>query len=219
MDLIVALCYKIAMAKNLTHEQRLIGYVRVSTQEQNVDLQVQALRKFGVPKDDLWIEKKSAVARERPELDGAIASLREGDTLVVWRLDRIARSMAELYRRIAQIDEAGARFKSLTEGFDFSDISGKLILAVLGAVAEFERNLIAQRTTAGIAAAKARGQTFGRKPVMTDAKREKAHKLLLAGHTTAEVAKAIGVKQGLIYKYFKVDKRADGSIWITEKEV
>lgn len=207
------------MAKNSTPDQRLVGYVRVSTQEQNVDLQVQALSKFGVAKSDLWIEKKSAVARERPELDGAIASLREGDTLIVWRLDRIARSMTELYRRIGEIDQAGAKFKSLTEGFDFSDISGKLILAVLGAVAEFERNLIAQRTSAGIQAAKARGKTFGRKPVMTDAKRAQAHKMLLDGKTTSEVAKAIGVKTGLIYKYFRIEKDDKGVVWITEKKV
>lgn len=205
------------MAKKLNQDQNLIGYVRVSTVEQNVDMQVSALRKYGVPKDAIWIEKVSAVAKRRPALDDAIAALREGDVLVVYRLDRIARSMTELYRRIEQIEGAGAGFKSLTEGFDFNHISGKLLLAILGAVAEFERNLIRERTSAGVAAAKARGQKFGRAQIMTPEKQDKAERLLLKGKTTAQVAEAIGCKPGLLYRYFTMERQEDGTFLISRK--
>lgn len=204
------------MATKKNQDQRLIGYVRVSTAEQNVDMQVQALRRFGVPASAIWIEKVSAASKKRPELDGAIDSLREGDTLVVWRLDRIARSMTELYRRIEQIEGAGASFRSLTEGFDFGQIGGKLVLAILGAVAEFERNLIRERTSAGVAAAKARGQRFGRAQIMTPAKQDKAEKLLLAGKSTEAVAAAIGCKPGLLYRYFHIGVE-DGYVVVSRK--
>ena len=148
----------------------LVGYARVSTEDQRLDLQTDALLAAGVLPDNLHVEKVSGASAKRPALDMAIKDLREGDTLVVWRLDRLARSMRQLYARLDQIYGKGAYFRSLQEGFDFGTISGKLVLGVLGLVAEFERQLISQRTTAGIAALKARkgaDHTWGRAWHMT----------------------------------------------------
>ena len=154
----------------MTQTGFLVGYARVSTEEQKLDLQLDALRAAGVLPDNLHVEKISGASSKRPFLDLAIKDLREGDTLVVWRLDRLARSMRQLYHRLDQIYAKGAYFRSITENFDFGTISGKLVLGVLGLVAEFERQLIAQRTTAGIAALKARkgrGYKWGRELYMT----------------------------------------------------
>lgn len=148
----------------------LVGYARVSTEDQSLDLQTDALLAAGVFPDNLHVEKVSGASPKRPALDLAIKDLREGDTLVVWRLDRLARSMRQLYARLDQIYAKGAYFRSLTEAFDFGTISGKLVLGVLGLVAEFERQLTAQRTAAGIAARKARkgkDHKWGRKLYMT----------------------------------------------------
>jgi DNA invertase Pin-like site-specific DNA recombinase len=134
----------------------LVGYARVSTEDQSLDLQTDALKEAGVLDDNLHVEKISGASAKRPALDLAIKDLRPGDTLVVWRLDRLARSMRQLYARLDQIYAKEAYFRSITESFDFGTISGKLVLGVLGLVAEFERQLIAQRTAAGIAALKKR---------------------------------------------------------------
>ena len=151
----------------------LIGYARVSTEDQKLDLQLDALRSAGVLPDNLHVEKISGASARRPALDLAIKDLREGDTLVVWRLDRLARSMRQLYHRLDQIYAKGANFKSITEAFDFGTVSGKFVLGILGLVAEFERQIIAQRTSAGIAALKARqgnGYHWGRQVYMTPAR-------------------------------------------------
>ena len=148
----------------------LVGYARVSTEDQKLDLQTDALLAAGVKPDNLHVEKVSGASSKRPALDLAIKDLRAGDTLVVWRLDRLARSMRQLYSRLDQIYAKGASFKSLTEQFDFGTVSGKFILGILGLVAEFERQIIAQRTQAGIAALKSRkGKEYkwGRKLHMT----------------------------------------------------
>ena len=146
----------------------LIGYARVSTEDQSLELQTDALTKAGCL--NIYTEKLSGAKKRRPELAMAIKDLREGDTLVVWRLDRLARSMRQLYNRLDQIYAKGANFKSITEAFDFGTVSGKFVLGILGLVAEFERQIIAQRTSAGIAALKARqgnGYKWGRQVYMT----------------------------------------------------
>jgi DNA invertase Pin-like site-specific DNA recombinase len=148
----------------------LVGYARVSTEDQSLDLQTDALTAAGVLPDNMHVEKISGASAKRPALDLAIKDLREGDTLVVWRLDRLARSMRQLYARLDQIYAKGAYFRSVTENFDFGTISGKLVLGVLGLVAEFERQLISQRTAAGIAALKSRkgaDHKWGRELYMT----------------------------------------------------
>jgi DNA invertase Pin-like site-specific DNA recombinase len=189
----------------------LVGYARVSTEEQKLDLQTDALTLAGVLPDNLHVEKISGASSKRPALDLAIKDLREGDTLVVWRLDRLARSMRQLYHRLDQIYAKGAYFRSITEAFDFGTISGKLVLGVLGLVAEFERLLIAQRTAAGIEALKKRkGKEYkwGRKLHMTpervklvgDHLNGRNGKKKLSGPKVAEL---LDVSTASIYGYWK----------------
>lgn len=139
----------------------LVGYARVSTLEQNLDMQVQALLRAGVHRDNLHVEKVSAVDAKRPRLEWAIDSLREGDVLIVWKLDRIARSMRHLFDCIDRIEAAGASFRSITESVDNSTPFGKAFIQILGMFAELERNQIVERTQAGVDAAKKRGVKFG----------------------------------------------------------
>ncbi len=189
----------------------LVGYARVSTEDQRLDLQVDALRSAGVLPDNLHVEKVSGTSAKRPALDLAIKDLREGDTLVVWRLDRLARSMRQLYGRLDQIYAKRANFRSITENFDFGTISGKFILGILGLVAEFERQIIAQRTSAGIAALKARKGSdyrWGKQLHMTpdrvklvgDHLNGRNGKKQLSG---PKIAKKLGVSTASIYGYWK----------------
>jgi DNA invertase Pin-like site-specific DNA recombinase len=189
----------------------LVGYARVSTADQKLELQLDALRKAGVREDNLHVEKVSAASTRRPALELAIKDLRQGDTLLVWRLDRLARSMRELYKRLDQIHAKGARFKSLTEAFDFDTVSGKFVLGILGLATEFERQVIAQRTAAGIAALKARrgkSHSWGRKVIMTPEKIKIAGDYLngrngkprLSGPKTAA---KLGVSTAAVYQHWK----------------
>jgi DNA invertase Pin-like site-specific DNA recombinase len=189
----------------------LVGYARVSTEDQRLDLQLDALRAAGVLPDNLHVEKVSGASAKRPALDLAIKDLREGDTLVVWRLDRLARSMRQLYSRLDQVYAKRANFRSLTENFDFGTISGKFILGILGLVAEFERQIIAQRTQAGIAALKARkgkGYKWGRALYMTpervrlvgDYLNGRNGKPRLSG---PKIAKKLGVSTASVYGYWQ----------------
>lgn len=178
----------------------IVGYARVSTEEQRLDLQLDALRKAGVAKCDIYVEKVSAAAKKRPELDLCLKALREGDTLLVWRLDRLARSMRELYDRLDQVHRAGATFKSLSEGFDFTTATGRFMLAILGAVASMERDLISARTSAGIEAWRARGGSPGRKVQFTKDKQARAKQMLRQGMTIKEVAEKFKVSTSLLHQ-------------------
>src|SRR5918911_3131104 len=140
----------------------LIGYARVSTNEQNLDLQLDALRKEGVADEHIFTDKVTGTKAERPGLTQALSHLRSGDTLVVWRLDRLARSLAHLIELVNRLAGQGIAFKSLNERIDTSSATGKLVFHIFGAVAEFERNLIKERTLAGLTAARARGRLGGR---------------------------------------------------------
>jgi DNA invertase Pin-like site-specific DNA recombinase len=187
----------------------LVGYARVSTQDQNLDLQTTALRKAGVKEDNLHVEKISATAKNRPALDLAIKDLRPGDTLLVWRLDRFARSMRNLYAQLDRIYAKGAKFKSLTENFDFDTFTGKFVLGILGLVAELERQLIAHRTSAGIKTWKEKtGQSWGRQLIMTEPKIVKAGKMLNGGMSGPKVAAALHVSTASIYPHWKLDRSA-----------
>src|SRR5947209_6311689 len=140
----------------------LIGYTRVSTNEQNLDLQRDALLKAGVSQKDIYTDKVTGVKADRPGLTLAISHLRAGDTLVVWRLDRLGRSLRHLIETVTTLREQGISFKSLTENIDTATATGTLVFQIFGALAEFERNLITERTIAGLDAARARGRTGGR---------------------------------------------------------
>ncbi len=140
----------------------LIGYARVSTNEQNLDLQRDALLKAGVDAKNIYTDKVTAVKSERPGLQAALTHLREGDTFIVWRLDRLGRSLKHLIETVTALKEQGVAFKSLTENIDTSTATGNLVFQIFGALAEFERNLITERTIAGLDAARARGRKGGR---------------------------------------------------------
>ncbi len=188
----------------------LVGYARVSTEDQSLDLQTDALKAAGVKEANLHVEKVSGASPKRPELDYAIKDLRDGDTFVVWRLDRLARSMRQLYSRLDQIYAKGAYFRSLQENFDFGTVSGKLVLGVLGLVAEFERQIIAQRTSAGIAALRARrkDKSWGPKVYMTPERIK-----LVGDHLNGlngreklkgpQIAKKLGVSTASVYAFWK----------------
>lgn len=138
-----------------------IGYARVSTQEQHPEMQIDALTQAGC--EQVFQEKVSGTAEQRPEWESCLRSLRAGDTLVVWRLDRLARSLKHLVVIVDDLQERDIGFVSLTENIDTTSAGGRLVFHVFGALAEFERNLIRERTMAGLAAARARGRKGGRR--------------------------------------------------------
>ena len=189
---------------------RSVGYARVSTADQRLDLQLDALRAAGVMEDNLHVEKPmSATSKRKPALNLAIMDLRPGDTMVVWRLDRIARNIRELYARLDQIAAAGAGLKSLTENFDFSTASGKLILGFLALMADFERQLTIERTKAGMQALKARGHSLGAPRLMDEPKAKRAMELLRSGIGGPETAKKLGLATSTIYAYFTVKRKGN----------
>lgn len=196
----------------------LVGYARVSTVDQNLDLQVDALRKAGVKEDNLHVEKRSAASAKRPALDNAIKDLREGDTLVVWRLDRFARSMRDLYSRLDRVYAKGASFRSLTENFDFSTFTGKFVLGILGLVAELERQIIAHRTSAGIETWKAKGiGNWGRQAKLSEKQIVEAGRMLNSTSNPMsgpQVAKHFKVATPTIYQHWKLSRANKGPRFI-----
>jgi len=171
-----------------------IGYARVSTQDQNPQLQIDALKKAGC--EQIFDEKISGKLRNRPELDLCLRMLRKGDTLVVWRLDRLGRSLKDLVRIISELEEREISFQSVTENIDTSSAGGKLIFHIFGALAEFETNLIRERTLAGLASARARGRKGGRRPKMTMPDVRKAAAMLYDPMITkTEVALHFGISR------------------------
>jgi DNA invertase Pin-like site-specific DNA recombinase len=152
-----------------TQSGRLIGYARVSTSEQELDLQVDSLLAHGVEKQLLFCDKISGAREDRPGLAACNESLQSGDTLVVWRLDRLGRSMRHLVNMIEDLKERGIGFRSISDGMiDTTSASGELVLNIFSALAQFERRLIQERTNAGLAAARARGRSGGRPPTDRD---------------------------------------------------
>jgi len=171
-----------------------IGYARVSTEDQNTSLQIDALKNAGC--EQLFEEKVSCKSKDRPELDVCLKVLREGDTLVVWRLDRLGRSLEHLVQIIRDLESRNIGFLSLTESIDTTNAGGKLIFHIFAALAEFERNLISERTKAGLKAARARGRKGGRKAKLTNSDMRKAAAMLRDPLVTkTEVAKHFGVSR------------------------
>ncbi len=204
------------MAKQAKTEPQgfMVGYARVSTVDQNLDLQLDALRKAGVKEDNLHVEKLSAAAKSRPALDLAIMDLREGDTLLVWRLDRFARSMRDLYARLDRVYAKGAKFRSLTENFDFDTFTGKFVLGILGLVAELERQIIAYRTKAGIDTWKAKGKgQWGRQAILSEAQVKQAGAMLNRRNgpmSGPAVAKHFKVSTPTIYQHYALNRSGRG---------
>jgi DNA invertase Pin-like site-specific DNA recombinase len=180
----------------------LIGYARVSTQDQTLNLQKDALEKLGCNK--IFTDTASGAKAERTGLNEALEYVREGDTLVVWRLDRLGRSLKHLIETISQLDNRKIGFKSLTENIDTTTSGGKLIFHIFGALAEFERNLIRERTNAGLQAARARGRKGGRPKSLTGKKTAMAQALYNdKNNTVDEICKTLNISRATLYRYIK----------------
>jgi DNA invertase Pin-like site-specific DNA recombinase len=181
----------------------LIGYARVSTQDQTLNLQKDALEKLGCNK--IFTDTASGAKAERIGLEEALEYVREGDTLVVWRLDRLGRSLKHLIETISQLDNRKIGFKSLTENIDTTTSGGKLIFHIFGALAEFERNLTRERTNAGLQAARARGRKGGRPKSLTGKKTAMAQALYNdKNNTVDEICKTLNISRATLYRYIKI---------------
>lgn len=177
-----------------------MGYARVSTEEQHLDLQLDALMKAGVAEKRIYTDVASGKNVQRKRLEACFRALRHGDTLVVWRLDRLGRSLPDLVRIIGDLEHEGVAFESLTERIETRSASGKLVFHVFAALAEFERNLIRERTKAGLAAARARGRTGGRRPKLTAAQiKEVVTKVDAKKMRIEDIARAYDVSRTTIY--------------------
>lgn len=187
----------------------LIGYARVSTQDQTLNLQKDALEKIGCVK--IFTDTISGTATERKGLDEALEYVREGDTLVVWRLDRLGRSLKHLIETITNLNNRKIGFKSITENIDTTTSGGKLIFHIFGALAEFERDIIKERTQAGLQAARTRGRLGGRpktKIFNTSKKVAMAQALYDdKNNTIDEICKTLNVSRATLYRYIKVKKQ------------
>lgn len=178
----------------------LVGYSRVSTADQTADLQSDALTAAGCQR--IFTDTASGGTTERPQLSAALDYLRDGDVLCVWRLDRLGRSLKHLVEVVAALQDRGVGFRSLHESIDTTTPSGRLTFHVFAALAEFERDLIRERTVAGLTAARARGRKGGRKPSLTPKKVQVARRMYEQGDSTvAEIAKVLGVSRATIYRH------------------
>lgn len=177
-----------------------IGYARISTADQNLNLQTDALQAAGCEK--IFVETASGAQRDRPELQQALDYMRAGDTLVVWKLDRLARSMRQLIDTVEMLQSREMGFRSLTETIDTTTAGGMLVFHVFGALAQFERAIIRQRTRAGLDAARARGRKGGRPPKLSKADLRVARTLLRDPEiAVAEVAERLGVSAATLYRH------------------
>lgn len=172
----------------------LVGYVRVSTQDQNLDLQLEALRKAGCEK--IYEDKASGSKAERPGLKLALEVLREGDSLVVWKLDRLGRTVKQLVVFVSEFEEQGIHFKSLTDAIDTSTPSGRFFFHIMASLSQMERELMLERTRAGLTAARVRGRMGGRKRKMTELKVISA-----SGTLPKDVANHLGVSIPTLYRW------------------
>mgnify|MGYP001179302743 CR=1 FL=1 len=183
----------------------LVGYARVSSRtDQKLDLQIDALKEAGCEK--IFTDKISGAKADRPGLKQAMDFVRAGDTLVVWKLDRLGRSLKHLIETVNTLNDRGVGFKSIQEGMDTSTSGGKLIFHVFGALAEFERELIRERTQAGLKAARARGRLGGRPKAMDEATLKMASTLMKdKTMSIKEICAKIGVSRATLYRYLRPD--------------
>lgn len=176
-----------------------IGYARVSTQDQKLELQLKALKKAGCQK--IFREKVSGFNRQRPEFQRMLDQIRPGDVIVVWKLDRLARSTRDLLNTMDTINEAGGKFLSVSEPWaDTTTHAGKMIMTIFAGIAEFERDLIRERTGAGREAAKQRGVRFGRPRKLNTDQAQVAEQLLAEGKAVRDIARTFNVHEATIYR-------------------
>lgn len=186
----------------------MIGYARVSTNGQELQLQLDALKKAGCSKKDIFTDKASGSKAARPGLDECLRQLKQGDTLLVWRLDRLGRTVRHLIDLVEQLRERGVGFKSLCDGgIDTTTASGELIFNVFASLAQFERRLIAERTKAGLQAARARGRLGGRKPVAVDDPRVVTAKALHADKKmpVMDICRTLKVSRPTLYRWLALN--------------
>ena len=184
----------------------LVGYARVSTQDQNLELQLDALKKIGCKKfyQDQISDRKS----NRPGLQLALEVLRKGDTLVVWKLDRLGRTVKGLVELVNKLHQNDVHFKSITDNVDTSTPSGRFFFHIMASLAQMERELVAERTRAGLAAEKVQGRIGGRKRKMTKSKIESAKKLLASGTLPKDVAQNLGASIPTLYRWIPASSYA-----------
>ena len=183
-----------------------VGYARVSTHDQNLSLQLDALKQAGC--EEIHQDQVSGAKAERSGLQDALAYLRQGDTLVVWRLDRLGRSLKHLIEIVTQLEERGIGLQSLQESIDTTTSGGRLVFHIFGALAEFERNLIRERTQAGLQAARARGRKGGRPKALDAKKSELLYQLYdEKKHAIGELCNIMGISKSTLYAY--LDQRKD----------
>ncbi|ANA39355.1 DNA invertase [Geobacter anodireducens] len=177
----------------------LIGYARVSTQDQNLDLQRSALEQAGCER--IYEDQVSGSRSERPGLKAMLDFIREGDTLVVWKLDRLGRSVKGLVDLVGEFSTKGINFKSLTDSIDTTTPAGRFFFHIMASLSQMERELTVERTRAGLIAARQQGRVGGRKRKMTDSKLESAKKLLANGVPPREVAENLGISIPTLYRW------------------
>jgi DNA invertase Pin-like site-specific DNA recombinase len=184
----------------------LIGYARVSTDDQNLDLQRDALQKAGC--EQIFTDTVSGTKAERKGLTDALSHLRSGDTLVVWRLDRLGRSLRHLIDTVTALQERGIGFKSLRESIDTTTSGGKLVFHIFGALAEFEREIIRERTQAGLSAARSRGKSGGRPKALTEKQVQMLNNLAAdKDRSVEEICKTLGISRTTFYRYANAAQR------------
>lgn len=177
-----------------------IGYARVSTDDQNLSLQKDALHAAGCER--IFEDRMSGTKSERPGLSDAMAFMREGDTLVVWRLDRLGRSLTDLIAMVGRLESLGTGLASIHESIDTSSSTGRLVFHIFGALAEFERNLIRERTRAGLQAARARGRVGGRPRALNPDQQKLVVRLYEEKqHTVQQICEMMGISRPTLYKY------------------
>lgn len=194
---------------------RLIGYTRVSTADQDLSLQLDALREAGCNDERIFLDGASGARTARPGLDACLETLAPGDTLVVWRLDRLGRSMTHLVTLIEQLLQRQVKFRSLCDGaIDTTTASGELVFNIFSALAQFERRLIQERTRAGLAAARARGRKGGRKPLQADDPQVRMAYTMYRDQslTVTDICRNLRISQATFYRYVALSRYAtDGS--------
>jgi DNA invertase Pin-like site-specific DNA recombinase len=188
---------------------RLVGYARVSTDDQDLSLQIDSLTSLGIDRNDIFTEKISGAKTDRPQLEAFLAKLQPGDALVVWRLARLGRSMHHLVELIENLRNRGVGFRSVSDGLiDTTSPSGELIFHIFSALAQFERRLIQERTRAGLASARARGRLGGRPPIDLDEAKVRAARRLHDDHTLSidDICQTLSISKSTYYRYVQMKK-------------